>query len=44
MSAVYTPKRLPPQLRQSSTTRAMMLDVIVALLPALGMADRKSVV
>ncbi len=38
MSAVYTPKRLPPQLRQSSTTRAMMLDVIVALLPALGMA------
>lgn len=38
MSTVYTPKRLPPQLRQSSTTRAMMLDVIVALLPALGMA------
>ena len=38
MSTVYAPRRLPPQLRQSSTTRAMMLDVIVALLPALGMA------
>ena len=38
MSTVYTPKRLPPQLRQSSTTRAMMLDMIVALTPALGMA------
>lgn len=38
MSALYSPRRLSPQLRQSSTTRAMMLDVIVALIPALGMA------
>ena len=32
------PVRLPPQLRQPSTTRAMMLEVMVALMPALGMA------
>lgn len=38
MSASYAPKRLSPQLRQPSTTRAMMLDVMVALAPALGMA------
>ncbi len=38
MSAAFSPKRLSPQLRQPSTTRAMMLDMIVALLPALGMA------
>ncbi|MEY8317150.1 RnfABCDGE type electron transport complex subunit D [Oscillospiraceae bacterium 50-58] len=38
MSASFTPKRLSPQLRQPSTTRAMMLDVMVALTPALGMA------
>ena len=38
MSASYGPKRLSPQLRQPSTTRAMMLDVMVALTPALGMA------
>ena len=38
MSASYGPKRLSPQLRQPSTTRAMMLDVLVALTPALGMA------
>ena len=38
MSSVYTPRRLSPQLRQPSTTRAMMLDVMVALTPALGMA------
>ncbi len=36
--SVFTPKRLSPQLRQPSTTRAMMLDVMVALAPALGMA------
>lgn len=30
--------RLPPQVGQPSTTRAMMADVLVALLPALGMA------
>ena len=38
MSSSYTPRRLTPQLRQPSTTRAMMLDVMVALTPALGMA------
>ena len=38
MSASYAPKRLSPQLRQPSTTRAMMADVMVALMPALGMA------
>ena len=38
MSVSYGPKRLSPQLRQPSTTRAMMLDVMVALTPALGMA------
>lgn len=38
MSASYAPKRLSPQLRQPSTTRAMMLDVMVALTPSLGMA------
>ena len=31
-------RRLPPQLGQAATTRAMMIDVLVALLPALGMA------
>lgn len=38
MSSSYTAKRLSPQLRQPSTTRAMMVDVMVALAPALGMA------
>ena len=38
MSASFTPKRLSPQLRQPSTTRAMMLDMVVALTPALGMS------
>ena len=38
MSATFTPKRLSPQLRQPSTTRAMMLDMMVALTPVLGMA------
>ncbi len=38
MSASYAPRRLSPQLRQPSTTRAMMVDVMVALTPALGMA------
>ena len=38
MSSLFSPARLSPQLRQPSTTRAMMLDVMVALLPALGMA------
>lgn len=38
MSASYAAKRLSPQLRQPSTTRAMMVDVMVALAPALGMA------
>ena len=38
MSGRFAPKRLSPQLRQPSTTRAMMLDMIVALTPALGMA------
>lgn len=38
MSASYAAKRLSPQLRQPSTTRAMMADVMVALAPALGMA------
>ena len=38
MSTGFAPRRISPQLRQSSTTRAMMLDVIVALTPALGMA------
>jgi RnfABCDGE-type electron transport complex D subunit len=32
------PVRLPPQLSHAATTRAMMLDVLIALLPALGMA------
>ena len=38
MSSLFSPARLSPQLRQPATTRAMMLDVMVALLPALGMA------
>ena len=38
MTSGYTPKRMSPQLRQPSTTRAMMADVMVALVPALGMA------
>lgn len=38
MSAVPSPVRLSPQLRQSATTSAMMLDVLVALVPVLGMA------
>ena len=33
-----SPTRLSPQLRQPSTTSAMMLDVLIALLPTLGMA------
>ena len=36
--SVFTPKRLSPQLRQPSTTQVMMLDMLVALTPALGMA------
>ena len=35
---IPTQKRLSPQLRQPSTTQAMMTDVMVALVPALGMA------
>ena len=38
MIASHMPRRLSPQLRQPSTTRAMMVDVIVALIPSLGMA------
>lgn len=38
MSTTFAPRRISPQLRQPSTTRAMMLDVMVALTPALGMA------
>lgn len=38
MSVSYAPRRMSPQLRQPSTTRAVMLDVIVALTPSLGMA------
>ena len=38
MSPTFAPRRISPQLRQPSTTRAMMLDVMVALTPALGMA------
>ena len=38
MSAAFSPKYLTPQLRQPATTSAMMLDIIVALLPSLGMA------
>ena len=38
MSVSFAPKRMSPQLRQPSTTRAMMLDVMVALVPTLGMA------
>ena len=38
MSTAFAPRRISPQLRQPSTTRAMMLDVMVALIPALGMA------
>ncbi|MCI9156603.1 MAG: RnfABCDGE type electron transport complex subunit D [Lawsonibacter sp.] len=38
MSAAFAPKRLSPQQRQPATTQAMMLDMMVALTPALGMA------
>ena len=38
MNPLFSPVRLSPQLRQPATTRAMMLDVMIALLPALGMA------
>ena len=38
MSARNAPKRLSPQLRQPSTTQAMMRDMMVALTPMLGMA------
>ena len=38
MNVSYAPRRMSPQLRQPSTTRAMMVDVMVALTPALGMA------
>ena len=38
MSSTFTQKRLSPQLRQPSTTRAMMVDMLVSLTPALGMA------
>lgn len=38
MNTLFAPPRLSPQLRQPATTRAMMLDVMIALLPALGMA------
>ena len=36
--SVVVKKRLSPQLRQPSTTRAMMVDMLVSLTPALGMA------
>ena len=39
MSARLAPKRLPPQLRQPSTTRAMMLEMMVALTPKIGRAS-----
>lgn len=38
MSAAFSPTHLTPQLRQPSTTSAMMMDMIVALLPTLAMA------
>ena len=38
MTTPLSPACLPPQLRQSATTRAMMLDIMVALVPSLGMA------
>lgn len=38
MSVKLAPAHLPPQLRQPATTTAMMMDVIVALMPTLGMA------
>ena len=38
MNQTFAPSYLPPQLRQSATTRAMMADVMIALVPALGMA------
>ena len=38
MSRTPSPAYLAPQLRQSATTRAMMADVMVALIPAAGMA------
>ncbi|MCI9353078.1 MAG: RnfABCDGE type electron transport complex subunit D [Lawsonibacter sp.] len=38
MSSTFTQKRLSPQLRQPSTTQVMMTDVMVALVPTLGMA------
>lgn len=38
MSIPFAPTRLTPQLRQPSTTTAMMLDMMVALIPTLGMA------
>lgn len=38
MNSVFPPVYLSPQLRQSATTTAMMLDMMVALVPTLGMA------
>ena len=38
MSRTPSPAYLAPQLRQSATTRAMMADVMVALIPTTGMA------
>ena len=35
---MFSKKHLSPQLRQPSTTKAMMSDVMVALMPTLGMA------
>ena len=37
-NGTLVPSYLPPQLRQSATTRAMMADVMVALIPSAGMA------
>ena len=38
MNIPAAPAHLSPQLRQNATTQAMMLDVMVALVPTLGMA------
>ena len=38
MNTPLSPAYLSPQLRQSATTAAMMLDMMVALVPTLGMA------
>ena len=38
MNTSFPPTYLSPQLRQSATTTAMMLDLMVALVPTLGMS------